>query len=64
MIQISRQIKESEKMGKKKLKRTEKVLSRTRGLPNLMIFALASPHMQYRVPLALQLLKVVVCTLK
>ena len=51
-------------MEKKKLKRTEKVLSRTRGLPNLMIFALASPHMQYRVPLALQLLKGVVCTPK
>ena len=29
-----------------------------------MIFALASPHMQYCVPLALQLLKGVVCTPK
>lgn len=63
MIQISRQIKESEKM-EKTLKRTENVLSRPRGLPNLMIFALASPHMQYRVPLALQLLKGVVYTPK
>lgn len=48
----------------KTLKRTENVLSRPRGLPNLMIFALASPHMQYRVPLALQLLKGVVYTPK
>lgn len=54
----------NQKRWKKTLKRTENVLSRPRGLPNLMIFALASPHMQYRVPLALQLLKGVVCTPK